>query len=329
MTLREVMSAIETIPDVSVVLDLSVHALCEFNSNCPKAIQLRQLIGEAGINMGQILQGYAQITSTVAPKEPVSVETLLPDLNTSINGNITIGIMGHLVPLDLTEEIKVGVTSALHDRLRRLNETRVSISKIASSLYGAYTLAIDEAKKSKVVKQVQFPVKELLANKVISNKGEDGGYNFYIPVTYEPKYLIYNGVRYELHEADKIGLRRDNLFLEIVITGNNTFVTATLIDKNNKIFQHYHGRGYDCWGTLHLPERWDGSVRQLQQIVHEGMGSLVTINLNSILNHHPEGMPVDTELRARATKLGKEGEITESRPRDTTEEFTTRIRWGG
>ncbi len=325
MNLKEVMDSIETIPNTSIALDLSVHNACDFDSNCPKAIRLRELIHEAGIDMGQILQGYAQITSQPAPEAPITVDNLLPNLQTQIDGHVRISIIGHEATVDLTEEIQDQVRAVLGAKLRTMQAIRVSLEQVSASLYDAYIKAISLAKKSKVVEQVQFPVKELLSNKVISNKGQDGGYDLYFPVIYEPGYLIGSGIRYEIAEADKRRIRQDNLFLKIVITSSRTFKEVTLINDRGDVFQHYHGRGWDCWGSMTLPAKWDGTVRQLQQIVHERMGSLSTINLNSILNHQPVGMPTDSQLRDRATQLGREGEIRQLRENEPPITFTMGI----
>jgi len=312
MNLKEVMDSIETIPNVSIALDLSVHQLCNFDSNCPKAIRLRELIAGAGIDMGQILQGYAQITSQPALNRPITPEELIPNIDSTTDGRVGITVAGITQTFDFTDQIRQQLRRNLLERIRRIQVERASIGTIANSLYLAYTRAMYRAKENRVVEQLHFPIAELLANKVISNKGEGGGYDFFFPVTYEPGYLIESGIRYKISRADRERIRRDNLFLKITITSSKTFHDVTLIYNDSRIFQHYHGSSWDCWGSMTLPSRWDGTVRQLQQIVHERMGSLSTINLNSILLHQPTGMPADEVLKTRATRLGREGEIRQT-----------------
>ena len=325
MNLKDIMLAMDTIPEAAIALDLGVHAACEFDSNCPKAIRLRTLIQESGINMAQILQGYATVSSQSPPDRPINIDTLFPASNTNVDGHITVDIMGKRQTFDLSDEIRRQVISQLSSRLRTIQETQVSVGRIADSLYHAYSQAIDKARNSKVVPQLEFPAKELLANKIISNKRTEGGYNFYIPTTYKPLYLIDNGIRYKIADMDIGAIKRDNCFLKIQVNSSKTFQAVTLVTAEDVELNHYHGRaGQDCWGTMRLPERWDGTARQLQQITHERMGALVTVNYNSILTHEPINMPTDRQLRSRVIEMGREGELRPQADNEPPITFTMR-----
>jgi len=311
MNLKDVMESLETINGVNIVLDLSTHAACDFDSNCPKAIKLRQLIAEAGVNMGQIIQGYGQLTTQIPPDRPISVDSLFPNTNgEGVDGRVQVTIAGQSQRFDFTEEIKRQLQQQLSSQLARIQETKLDIDIIANSLYFTYLQSIDRAKNTKTVEQIQFPIRDLLANKIISNKNELGSYDFFVPVTYNPQYLIDNGVRYAITDKDMVLIKRDNCFIRIELTKKKKFRQITLIKQDGTMLEHYHGiPGNDCWGNIRLPEKWDNTARQLQQIAHERIGALGTVNYNSILNHEPDGMPTDRKLRDRVKEIGKEGEL--------------------
>jgi hypothetical protein len=275
--------------------------------------------------MTQIISAYGALTSSQQPNRPVNIDSIMPSISPEIDGNIGITVLGQEFRVDLTENIKTQIRSQLADRLRRFERQRDSIQDISSALYNTYLRAIDSQRNSRVVQQVEFSQEDLLRYKIISNKSGDG-YDFYMPATYEPTGMIRDSVRYELSPVDKLGLKREDLFFAIHVTASKTFRDRKLIDKTGSIFVHYHGStSHDCWGTIPLPEKWNGTATQLYTIYRSHILALKTINFNSILVHNPDGMPTDRQLLDRATRLGVEGQVSVEEP--AMVENTTR-RWG-
>ncbi len=126
--------------------------------------------------------------------------------------------------------------------------------------------------------------------------------------------------------ADVATIRRD-VSVVFPITPAGNFMNVYLINMDGSKLSHYHGRGGDCWGqTLKFPERWDKTIGSLGRLAYQIQATLSTINLDSLMQHEPTGMPHEDALMERATRLGEEGRVDNI---PATEEARPASRWAG
>lgn len=301
MNLREVVDSLEA-KDVQLALDLGVHQHCLIDSNCPKAIELRKLIGEAGIGLPEILEGYQAIT---AP-DPVDWS----GNGFHIDGRVTIRVANQDLHLDLTQQIESQLTDQMRRRLDTIRQQENRIKELGSSLYASYLDEIARQRRTRVLPQLSFPLEELIRYNIMVT-AQENNYIFLSPATYHPEYIVKDGMRYELSARDKASLRRE-VFFKSTVTGSNRFLEIEFLDMDGQFFNHYHGRRADCWGNIQLPATWGRTLRMLDETKIRLINSLITINYNSILSIEPPGMPHVNQLLERATELGREGVIDEA-----------------
>lgn len=320
MYLQDAIAACEQ-KGYSIALDLGLHKYCLLDSNCPKAIQVRQMISDMQISQVDLLTGYAEVTSI--PDDPVKrTDFLLGKLK--IDGKLNLSIGGTVVPIDLSAQIK----ELLKDELSKidLNEEKRNrqINLAADALFTAYKDAIRQAKQHKELEQLNLDIKDVLRFGIVTT-AYNGYYLFFYPMVYQPGYLYDNGDRYEICEQDKLAIRRENCWIKFEVNKERKFIDITLVNQQGLMLNHYHGRpGFDCWGTMHKPEKWDGSLEMLAREAKSRIGALGMINMNSLLDRHPDGMPIIQEVKNRATKMGREGEIKVKQPSEDIMEALNR-----
>jgi hypothetical protein len=148
--------------------------------------------------------------------------------------------------------------------------------------------------------------------------------------------VVQDGIRYALAEADKKAIVRDAV-LGFKFSHDLIPLSVLIYNTDFSKFHHYHGTGGDdCWGTVSVPKKWDGSVDQLVRLKHLLLGSLKTINASSLMDNGAGcGMPNIFDMRDRATKLGKEGVLRKRTRRaqdepspHTDEDGEAAPRWG-
>jgi len=308
MNLQETINALvrvktEQYPEgVTVAIALGEHWSCNLSSNCPIAIQLRRMIMEMGITFLQLLEGLEVIT---AP-EPVSC--VLPE----IDGIAKITIAGQTVELNFNDVIKGQIQDITRHKMQELDVQANRIRSLGDSLYRTYLAEIDKTRTNHVLPQLKFSVEELIKYNFYVTV-EKKAYIFISPVIYHPEYIVSNGIRYELSEEDKRGLRRD-AYMQFAIASKK-FLSIILLDSKGVKFNHYHGRrgggDYDCWGSITLPKYWDETLVSLHNIKSSLVFALTTINYDSLMSRAPDGMPDIQVLLDRSTELGREGEIKE------------------
>ncbi len=317
MNLKEVVDSLEA-KDIQLAIDLGMHTHCLIDSNCPKAIELRKLIGDAGAGLPEILEGYRDITT------PDPINWTNSDLQ--IDGKIKLYIQGHELDLDLTEELRASVNAQLQRKLEIIERQENKIRELGQGLYRRYLEEIAKQRRTRVLPQLSFTQQDLIKFNILVSAEEDN-YIFLSPSTYRPEYIVNNGVRFELLPADKKAIRRDIVF-KFVISRESKFVQIIQLDMGGNHFQHYHSRGGDCWGQIKLPQQWDRSLNQLDRLKISLSNALVTINFNSLMNNEPPGMPRVDSMLQRATELGREG-VIEGQPEVTgTRIGTGGTRWG-
>jgi hypothetical protein len=317
MNLRETIQALEA-KGITVANDLGVHENCAIDSNCPKAIEVRKIIGESGVTLEQLLEGFTQ-------PEVESPAIELPE----INGDAEISVAGRRLKLDFNSIIKDELRSLIRRKLSQIEEHSGHLKNIGYGWNSYYQREIARVRTTKVLPQLSFPIEELSRTGcMITSQGDN--YVFLFKTEYHPEYIVSDGVRFKLSDNDTALLKGDTM-LKYVITRERKFLTkpALLNDKGSK-FYHYHGSGSDCWGTITFPTTWDGTLNSLYQESITLMKSLITINRNSPMNREPAGMPNLQDLFSRATRLGMEGVIDRpippvETPQDDGSRFTTDI----
>uniref|UniRef100_A0A6M3KZH7 Uncharacterized protein n=1 Tax=viral metagenome TaxID=1070528 RepID=A0A6M3KZH7_9ZZZZ len=318
MNLREVTEAIGA-NGIIIALDCGVHRNCDINSNCPLAVELRKVINESGLTLAQLLEGFA--SSQEAP--PEYQEPQLPEFN----GVAEITIAGRTVPVDFTDTIRQQMGRAYDDKLHQFQRDGARAREIGLALYRSYLDQIRSLRNTRTLPQLQFSKRELISTGclVTVNDGNTA-YELMFPLLYNPEYAVHDGIRYQMAIKDIIDCKRD-VWVVFTITKEEKITRTVLINQSGRKFEHYHGSGWDCWGTVRIPERWDGRLTSLHNLVLQLRGILATVNMDSILNSTPEGMPTSRGMFERVTVMGKEGEI--SKPEVVVESTPAQPRrWG-
>lgn len=324
LSLQETVQALEH-KNIHIALDIGVHRYCEIDSNCPIAIELRRLMSEAGVTLIELFEGYEQMEVNRPDRDTIE---RLPNVTAELN----LRIGGHNITLPIEDIAQEQIENAIRSKLDQLDTARRDTEQLASSLYQVYRSAVIEARRSRRLPQLSFDTRALLRhNPTINSDGQL--YNLYYPMEYRPEYLYDNGIRYKIADRDVTAITRDAFLLVAIIGTDYVFHQPVVLhDDGTTKLQHYHssrGGGGDCWGTLRLPQRWDGTIEAVNRIFLEYSRSLKTINMNSLFNQHPPEMPVISAVKSRATELGREGEIpNQAEEVVTTQEQVRPAGWG-
>lgn len=330
MNLQETVTALENIKNekfpegILIAEDLGVHQFCDINSNCPKAIQLRRLITETGISLEELIEGFLSSQGS-APKLLIDLEEACPD----INGKATISVGGNIIELDLTEHIKGECQKRFGELVRELERRQITVMNLGKNLHGVYMDAIRRAKRTVILPQLGYSLKELTTYRCMITR-ESKQYLFLFPLKYEPRWLYTREQRYALDPEDARELVRD-CFLVIPVSGENKILRPYIIDEEGKKFEHYHGTAGDCWGHVKIPSNWDGKLRTLAELTYQLQASLATINLDSLMTRAPLDMISTVDLLERSTLLGTEGQPREfslQTDQNTVEAALHRRGWG-
>lgn len=319
MNLQQTVQALEQ-NNIQIALDVGVHSGCSIDSNCPLAVELRKVINESDVTLEQLIEGFA--ASQEPPPEAVAY--VLPEFD----AKATIRIAGTNVELDFEEALRAQLGDTLDKKRRELNRLGGSITELGKSLYESYLNRIYALRDTRTLPQLEFDIGDLTkANCLTTSDGEY--YHFLFPRTYNPEYVVTNGVRYKLADEDIKALIRD-IYISYTISKEYKIIHTDILNSGGSKFRHYHGGGNDCWGNFQIPERWNGNLKSLSDLTTQVAGALRTINKDSLMTGHPRGMVDMDDLMERSTKLGVEG-ITEEREQPeggwTTEEGAPR-RWG-
>lgn len=284
---------------VTVAINLGVHEGCEIDSNCPLAIQLRRLIADSGTTLEQLLEGYQEVTNP----DPIHYD--LPQFSSKAH----IEIAGKVVDIDLNDIVSGQMKERIDYKLRDLDRTERMFKELANSLYQSYLREIARQRDNHTLPQLNYAISELMATKCsITSYGRN--YIFLFPIDYNPQYMVTNGIRYKLHRDDIQDLKR-KIYIKLEVTQDDKIHMPELLTDDGDKFYHYHGTGEDCWGAVEIPEKWDKRLITLYRLAELLRKSLITLNKDSMMEHHPDDMPEDNALLDRSTELGKEGELDE------------------
>jgi len=305
MDLRQVLRALENIkteqhPEgIIISMDLGVHAFCLIDSNCPRAVQLREILSQAEIPLDALLEAH----NSIEQPEPNRLDWTLPDIETNIN----IVIAGKTSTFDANEIVEGQVKEEITYLLGNLRSQHRQVESLAASLHHAYLTEIRKVRTEIILPQLRYEPADLLMNRCIVN-AQDNYYTYSLPLVYNPQYIVRSRVRYKLGAIDVDRLRHDT-FVRYIIGDRSTFQSITLVNRQGSKFNHYHGTSYDCWGDVQLPERWDGRIGTLARLAHTLETSLITINADSLMTSEPIGLINIHDLIDRGERLGEEGSL--------------------
>lgn len=325
MNLFDTVEALES-KDIAVAINLGVHQYCLIDSNCPIAIQLRKYINEADVTLPDLLEAYEKMR-TATPAQLISEE--LPKFESK--GYIVVA--GKRIPLDLNQIVEGQLKALIEGKINELDRCKTRTLTIAHSFYNTYLHEIDRLRKSKVLPQLSYTEAEMLKTKCLITTWKDNsgmGYLFLIPVEYSPKSIIRDGIRYEIRAKDARAIKR-NCYLEFKISSGNKFFEPRLLKATGEKLEHYHSSTrQECWGTVSLPDKWDGTLTQVARVCKSLMGSLATVNRNSILRADPLDMPSIDTLLTNSKELGREGQFDEPKEvsREEEDDEDERPGWG-
>lgn len=285
--------------NITVAINLGEHGNCPLESNCPIAIELRRLVVEAGVTLEELVEGY----QSIANPNPVAYNP--PEFS----GKVAIFIAGKQIELDLDQIISGELKTQVEHKITELDEMKGRVGTLGRGLYSSYLHEITSNRTTHTLPQLGYTRGEMVSTKCLIT-GDGDRYTFLLPVEYKPESLIESGIRFKMAREDVTRIKR-KAYLQFIVTRAGRFISATLQDDSGNKLRHYHGDGNtDCWGSVRLPTRWDKTLRSLSRLKTALMGSLATINMNSILQPHPPDMPDHDDVMSRSERLGREGELT-------------------
>jgi hypothetical protein len=293
--------------DREVAIDLGSHMYCSLDSNCPKAVELRRMIGEMGLELTDIV---VSLPATIDSRE-------LEELK--VSGVLSINLGGNEpVTLCMDNYVSNGIKSAIREKLKHIERVEDHLHEVAAGYMREQVRVLEGLRNVQKLEQLPFSMDELLKYRcmitVIS-----GRYRLLFPFKYAPAYLYKGGTRYAMSPEHVTGMKK-RVHIAYDLTVDFRFYCrphlVQLISGVALPFQQYHGRDSSsmCWGLVELPKVWDKKLSSLYQLTKLLERSLETINLDSLMVHHPNGMPDYGELFQMATVLGREGVIAEPVP---------------
>ncbi|KKL17168.1 hypothetical protein LCGC14_2488240, partial [marine sediment metagenome] len=213
------------------------------------------------------------------------------------------------ISIPLSEVIGNNIRTAVFNRMQELRDADTTLERIGQAFHHTYQEKVAALSKNKRLQQVAFDPEELRRTGCQVTAFE-GNYLFIFPFDYHAEYIVNNGIRHELSAAHKAQIARLGGCITIEISNKNKFTFAKAKKADFTPMDHYHAsHGGNCWGQITIPRTWNVTLRQVYALFKEVEGSLMTINYNSLLNRHPEGMPEASAILRDATRIGREGEL--------------------
>jgi hypothetical protein len=293
LTLKDVLEAVEAQGTI-IAFDMGEHWYCTIDSNCPKAVALRRILGEAKIEWEK-LERYQKPENVFA-----NHEILRP-----LTAKVTLGGQ----EIDLSNLVNQEAVYQIQRLIDNATENRTRVSRLGDGFYATYIQQLREARKTTTLPQLHFPIELLLSLKCTIGIGDDKRYyQVGFECKYAPKWLYTTGKRYEISATVAKTLERDAI-LVFYLTRDRKLLAPILLKRNGQKLNHYHGYVSDCWGTAKMIERWDGSLQQLWNQFRLLTGALTTINLDSLMSHQPDDMPHVDELKRHSVIMGEEGKL--------------------
>lgn len=296
--------------------DFGVHKYCDINSNCPEAIKLRRYITEAGLELENVIQEYNDLFNTL----PAPRELTFPDFS----GKATIIVAGQEVEVDLSQVIEDELHRAFRRKIDWYEDAELTLKDLGKQLHDTLISDIMRHRKDVVLPQLIFPDSEVMKyNCLITSDGSN--YRIIFPFRYSPEWLWTQGVRYKLSDDDAKYIQRD-VFLLFTISREGKMFAPYLVNRDGTKFRHYHANssedsGRDCWGQVNLPVKWDKSLKSLVDFKYQLEGATATINMDSLYNQEPIGMPYVWDMMSRATKAGEEGKLKKKKGEEPAEVY--------
>lgn len=305
MNLRDTVSALDNL-HVTVALDIGVHERCGIDSNCPIAIQLRRIITDAEITLPQLLEGFNEVVVEPLEIDEISLE--------DIDGTARVMVYNTEVSVDLTSFIHDRMQGGLRNRLSEIEHNQAQVRNLGYSYHSTYQEAMRRLRDTRTLPQRGYMIEAMIADPCYIS-ALNGNYLYFFPTRYNPRYIVSDGIRYQLSDVD-VERTSSSVLIRYTISVDNRILSSKIVGSSGGYFPHYHGSHRDdCWGNVIIPRVWDGSLHTLTVLTHTLMNSMGTINQDSLMDSEPGDMPHITELRRRSTELGREGERTGTTPR--------------
>ena len=286
---------------VLVALPLGEHLYCFLDSNCPLAVKLRTIMGEAGVTMEELESSYVDLS-------PERIRVTAPE----INSKVLISVMGKSLEVDVSDVVSNDIADRIKRRIRDLERVRDNLIQYSTDCYDMYKQEVLGVRETSILPQLSFPIGEILKYRALVTG--DGGkeYCILLPLVYQPGFITTGGVRYEICGEHKASIRR--LCWILFNMGENRFYRARLLVEGERGrlrgLPHYHGTGAeDCWGYIHMPDKWQGTLGELGALRDKLVVALGVVNGDSLMTPEPVSMPTYTELFESSTSLGVEGKI--------------------
>lgn len=322
LTLQQTVDGLESMRNdefpegMSIGLNLGEHGYCEIRSNCPLAVRLRTMVEEMGIDLEKFINEYQE-----TPPDPLTFADWSNTIS-EVEGDLSLTIGGQTFHLDYTTIVTDHLKQAIQTRLTRMRDIEQSLVRLKQDYYSTYKNEVLLRRERRgLTLPGSFTSVDLASWGITMGTGYNGSnYEFILPLPYDPAFVFSRGQKYAILERHQQALRRDNVVLFLDITPNYKFRRAQTMQRVAKerkshytSFSHYHGSGGDdCWGSVVLPAKWEGTIGQLLRLRDELAVSLTTINKDSLMNSHPVDMLAIQTIMEKATQLGTEGEVTRS-----------------
>lgn len=297
-----------------IAFDMGEHQYCRIDSNCPRAVELRKIIAEMGVDY-----------KTLPRPSDEGVMNLLPTDINPITTEVRIGTTA----IDASALIREEAMHKLRILITEAENCRSQVARLGRGYNVTYNQRVAELRKQGRLPQLSFSLSEMVKYDCRVTADADGKYYlFCFGFLYFPQYTYHNGDRFTITPSYAEGLKR-NVWLVYKIAKNRTVVETRIVDSTGRKFQHYHGAdGGDCWGQNEKIHDWDGTLKQLGEKTITLSRALATVNMDSLLNRNPEGFPLPSDLQKHTKKLGEEGRTTDSVDLPTPERVTPVPAWG-
>ena len=329
MELYRVVQALEN-RGLLVSTDLDAHQYCQFDSNCPKAVEIRRFMLEAKITLPDLIAGIAELTAnsnTIAEQVAQSI--------TPVRETVDIEVYGQPLKVNVSEVIEGPLRLKVIQLMKELQDKGVKLKQLGKDLYSTLERELVKAREVTYLPQLEHTIPDMVKYQAMITSTEHKYYNILMPLHYRAtqivKRLNSEDIRYAINPDDVTRIEQDVYIKFKYLQDMTTAQKPTLfkVGSNDTLipFAHYHGNMGECWGKMPLPPRWNGELRTLFLLKNKLEGSLRTVNYDSPYNREPSNMPTLEEIYDRSTPLGTV--VGEDIPVIMDADGNPRREWGG
>jgi hypothetical protein len=278
----------------AVAFDVGEHFRCQIDTNCPRAVELRKILTAMSLDY-----------KTLNVEEPLDVRLFEGDIH-PITTMVQIGS----TPIDISAIVKKEAVDMIRGLITRASSAEERVKRLGQSYNNTYNNRVAELRRQGRLTQLTFSLVDMVKyNCRITTDADCKHYLMCFGIAYAPLYTYSDGNRYAIKPDVAQTLIRD-VWVVYKITKDRKVVETKLVTSKGNKFHHYHGNDAgDCWGQNEKLHTWDGTLKQLGEKAFSLSRALATVNMNSLLNRTPDGLPTYDKLQKQTTKLGVEGVI--------------------